>query len=97
MKRVEEYNKLLYGLILGILVPAITFFITWKITYDGSIIDYFRSFRQMERLAGLVSLSTIPDLLLFFIFIWLNMYRSARGVIFATFILAFLMLILKFS
>lgn len=96
MKKIEKFDKLVYGLILGIVIPTITFLITWKITYDGSLGEYFQSFRQMGRLAGLVSLSTVPNLLLFFVFIWLNIYRTARGVIFATLILAFLMLGLKF-
>jgi hypothetical protein len=47
-------------------------------------------------LSKVVSLAAIPNLLLFFLFIWTKRNFSARGVIFATLLLAFVMLILKF-
>jgi hypothetical protein len=43
-----------------------------------------------------LSLATVPNLLLFFLFIWTHRNFSARGVIFATLLMAFVMLVLKF-
>jgi hypothetical protein len=51
----------------------------------------------MGLLSKLLSLSAIPNLLLFFVFIWTNRPFSARGVIFATLVVALVMLVLKFS
>ncbi len=45
----------------------------------------------------MISLSVIPNLLLFFLFIWTNRTLSARGVIFATLLVAMVMLVLKFA
>lgn len=96
MKKTVKYDKLLYGFVPGIILPAIAFLLSWIILSDISLADYFHQFKVMDRLSSLISLSAIPNLLLFFVFIWLNMYRGAQGVIFATLILAFLMLIIKF-
>lgn len=96
MKVAAKYDQLVVGLIFGLLVPVITFFITWMVKSDDSLATYFRQFQQLNSLSSLISLSTLPNLLFFFVFIWLNMYRAARGVIFATLLLAFLMLIIKF-
>jgi len=95
MKVHAKLDKLEAGLILGILLPALAFIITWAIVSDASLGDYLNQFRQLGRVSSLISLSAIPNLLLFFIFIWLNKYRAARGVVFATLVLAMLMLILK--
>jgi hypothetical protein len=96
MKAATKYDQLVVGLISGILVPVITFFIAWMVISDIDFGTYFRQFHQLNMLSSLISLNALPNLLLFFIFIWLNMYRAARGVIFATFLLAFLMLIIKY-
>jgi hypothetical protein len=96
MKAVAKYDQVFVGLISGVLVPVIAFIIAWMVISDDSLAIYFRQFQQLNRLSSLISLSALPNLLIFFIFIWLNMYRAARGVIFATLLLAFLMLIIKY-
>lgn len=47
-------------------------------------------------LENLVSLSGIPNLALFFLFLNLQFYQSARGIILSTFILVLIVVILKF-
>jgi uncharacterized membrane protein SpoIIM required for sporulation len=96
MKRNKKYDQLLVGLVPGIVLPALTFILTWAIISSLSLSDYIDQFTKMGRVSSLISLSAIPNLLLFFIFIWLNYIRSARGVIFATLILAIFMLIVKY-
>lgn len=96
MKVVNQYDKLVFGLVPGILLPVLAFIVTWAVISDIPLGRYLDQFREMNRLSSLISLSAIPNLLLFFVFIWLNNYRSARGVIFATLILALVMLIVKF-
>ena len=95
MKKSNRLNTLGYGLVPGLILPVITFIISWLMTYDGSLGDYFHRFYEMNRLASILSLCSIPNLLLFFIFIWTNNYKSARGVIFATLILAFAVVLIK--
>ena len=96
MIRTKKFDSTPAGLIAGILVPVLTLLVLWLVSSDISLWDYLNSFYRLKSLAGLLSLCTIPNLLLFFIAIWTNRNRSARGVIIATFILAALMLIFKF-
>ena len=97
MKEDKRFNSIVMGLVLGIIIPVITLIIIWFVRYQGGFGSFLVDFQRMGTLPKLISLSVIPNLLLFFIFTWLNKSYSSKGVIFATFILAFVMLILKFA
>jgi hypothetical protein len=92
----KSLNTLLTGLVTGLLFPSLTLLVLWKVKSDLGLIEFLVQFQKLQMLSKLVSLSSIPNLLFFFLFIWTNRNFSARGVIFATLLLAFLMLILKF-
>ena len=96
MKTTEKYDRLAVGLVAGLLLPVLAFFVSWLILSDGPLSQYIERFQKLNRVSSLISLSALPNLLLFFLFLWKNMNQSARGVIFATLILAFAMLIVKF-
>jgi cytochrome bd-type quinol oxidase subunit 2 len=96
MKTADRYDRLAVGLAAGLLLPVLVFLVSGLILSEGSLSQYIERFQQLNRVSSLISLSAIPNLLLFFLFLWKNRYRSARGVIFATLILAFVMLIVKF-
>lgn len=91
----KKFDTLLTGLIPGLVLPVLTILGFWMVNSESSFVDFLVQFQQMAMLSKVVSLTAIPNLLLFFIFIWTNRNFSARGVIFATLILAFFMLILK--
>jgi len=93
----KRFNTLLTGLIPALLLPALTLVGFWILKSDRGFVDFLQQFQQMDMLSKVVSLAAIPNLLLFFIFIWTNRNFSARGVIFATLLLAFIMLILKIA
>jgi len=92
----KRYNSVLAGLVPGLLFPSLTLLVLWTVKSDLGLIEFLVQFQRLQMLSKLISLSAIPNLLLFFLFIWTNRNLSARGVIFATLLLAFLMLILKF-
>jgi len=92
----KKFNTLLTGLIPSLVLPALTLLLFWLIKSDRGFVDFLIYFQKMKMLSKVVSLAAIPNLLLFFLFIWTNRNFSARGVIFATLLLAFVMLILKF-
>jgi FlaA1/EpsC-like NDP-sugar epimerase len=92
----KRFNSLLAGLVPGILLPSLTMLVIWKVKSGLGLFEFLVQFQQLHMLSKLISLSVIPNLLLFFLFIWTNRNLSARGVIFATLLLAFVMLILKF-
>lgn len=91
----KKFNTLLTGLIPALVLPSLTLLVFWLIKSDRGFVDFLVYFQEMKMLSKVVSLTAIPNLLLFFLFIWTKRNFSARGVIFATFLLAFVMLILK--
>lgn len=93
----KKFNTLLTGLIPALVLPALTLLVFWLIKSDRGFVDFLVYFQEMKMLSKVVSLTAIPNLLLFFLFIWTKRNFSARGVIFATFLLAFVMLILKIA
>jgi len=87
---------MLTGLVPALVLPVLTLLGFWIVKSNQGFVDFLVQFQQMKMLSKVVSLTAIPNLLLFFFFIWTNRNFSARGVIFATLLLAFVMLILKF-
>ena len=85
------------GLAAGMLIPVITLLIFIHAAYDHLSIGEFIQFMiQRNKLSAMISLVILPDLLVFFIFVWLNYLYSARGVLAATIIFALLVVITKF-
>ena len=97
MKTEKRFDTLLTGLIPGILLPLATLVIIWILQSEEGLLDFLQKFQQRQILSKLVSLAALPNLILFFLFIWTDRTFSARGVIFATLVLAFVMLVLKFA
>ncbi len=99
-------NTFWFGFISGILVQLIAFYFVILVNKsilgytDRGVFDflaYFMNFDagRSEIIPKLLSLSVIPDLLLFFIFIWTDKMKSARGVIGSAFLLGIVIVILK--
>jgi hypothetical protein len=92
------YNSLKTGFILGIVIPVVSFLGFYLVRYrsipfsEFIIYVYFR-----DVLSSLISLNILPNLILFFIFIRMDYLFSARGVLFATFLFAGIVFIVKFS
>jgi hypothetical protein len=97
MKTERSLDSMAVGLTAGILLPALAIVGIWLVRYNGGMVEFLKSFQKMGILSKMISLATIPNLLLFFVCIWTNRSFSARGVIFATLIVAFVMLVLKLA
>ncbi len=100
-------DSFLFGLITGLIIQVLAFFLI--LFLNKSLIGYTERsvFEFLDYLMGfaegkshiipkLLSLAAISDLLLFFIYLWTNWLKSARGVIGSAFILGTLILLLKF-
>jgi hypothetical protein len=89
-------NNIWTGTALGIIAPFIVILIFFKVKFPqfdlGYIIDYSI---QMNALPKIISLCVIPNLGIFFLFMWKNLLHSARGIILATFIMTLFVLALK--
>ena len=92
----QKLNSLTLGLIVGIVGPILTLFVIYLITtQELSIREYINQLIFFKVYTHVISLSAIPNLLTFFIFIWLNELKSARGVLFSTILLALAVLGLR--
>lgn len=92
----KRFDSMLHGLIPGLLLPPLALVIFWWVKSDLGFWNFLVRFQFMGMLSKVLSVVTIPNLLLFFVFIWTHRNFSARGVIFATLLIAFVMLVLKF-
>ncbi|MBN2520018.1 MAG: hypothetical protein JXB17_05915 [Bacteroidales bacterium] len=92
----KRFNKIYIGLIPGLLLPVISIFGLYKFKFFFlSISEFYEQAKQMDILFKIISLGVVPNLLLFFLFIWKNYLYSARGVLMATFIYAFIVFAFK--
>ncbi len=95
MKKLK-FNAVYIGLIIGLLVTFVTLLCFYFFrNVEDSFITYLRVSYEYAILPKLISLAAISNALLFFIFIWTNRLRSARGVIFSLLICCICVLIIK--
>lgn len=91
-------DRFVLGLVLGLVFPALAFaliYIFWF--YDGMSFSQYVTYLGIHRatFAGVLSLSLIFNLPIFFMNIWSHRYFAARGVIMATFIYGIVIIYLK--
>ncbi|MFA5814931.1 MAG: hypothetical protein WC865_04860 [Bacteroidales bacterium] len=93
----DRLNKLWIGFAAGVIIPAIALTCYYFVRYsDLSLVDFFKVYKNLGILTHIISLSVLPDLLVFFLFIRQNMLKSARGVLLATFLFTFAVLCIRF-
>lgn len=83
----NQTKKLLKGTLFGALVPLIglSIFYFAKFT-DSSIMDYISAMQRQKIMAPVISISLVPNILLFFFFINRNRFKEGQGVILSMFI-----------
>ncbi len=83
------------GLLAGLLLPVIVMFVFYLFSFYGFTIEEFIHFLiKMEIASKFLVLAVISNLLVFFLFIRLNYFYSARGVVLATILFALFSMIL---
>lgn len=91
------YDKQNLGIILGFLSPIITLLVVYLQRYlNISVSNFLQEIISLRIYTQILALCIVPNLLLFFIFIWKDALKAARGVLIITFFYAFLVFILKF-
>jgi len=85
---IEEHSKfdsLWLGLTVGIVVPAIAFLMFYYSSFTKVSFNYFIHYSiQIGALINILTVSLIPDFLIFSLFIWRKHYASAKGVLIAS-------------
>ena len=90
-------NSIITGLISGLILPIFSLLIFWQLKYpEMKAVESLNFFFNLKILTHLISLCALPNLLIFFIFMWRNLLLSARGVIMATFFIVAIVLIVRF-
>jgi hypothetical protein len=97
MTTISKYNRLIVGLIPGIIVPIITLIIFFL--FKSGVSNFFDYVHFMIRLgvfSSILSLCPLPNLAVFFFFLNKSYYYSARGVILATFIWVLIVFVYRY-
>lgn len=83
----QKLDNIVFGLALGLLLPFVTMFGYYMFTYryQTSFTGFLEYFSHLHIIVAAMSLSVYAsNLPLFFGFIWGNMNKAARGVLFST-------------
>lgn len=91
-------NKLIIGLLVGIVVPIIMSLILYTALYRGDLafLPFLSEMVRMGSFGKLLSISVLPNLILFFIAINKERLLAARGIVTATLLYALVVIVFKF-
>jgi hypothetical protein len=89
---------MLIGLSIGLLLPLITSYIIFFVRFGDtlSLFDFIERLIKANGFTKLISISVIPNLLIFMLAINLNRLLAARGIVTATLIYAVTVIVLRF-
>lgn len=97
MVKKSRFDSLQLGVIMGLVVPAVGFLVFYMSNFSKVTFSYFVEYAtQIAAISKILSLSLLPNLLVFFLYIWKNYYLTARGILMSTFIWTFTIIIVKF-
>ncbi len=92
----RKFDKIWLGLIFGFVMPFVVMFLFYLSTYAYlTVPDFLRKMAFQAVLVKLLSLCAVVNLGTFFLFFQTKNDKAARGVILATLILAFVVMIVK--
>ena len=89
-----RFDKLGIGFAAGLIIPVLIFFVIFFMeNHEVTLPEYLKGLWQLRALIKLISLCVFGNLLLFWYFLRIKFELAARGVLGATFIYAFLVLL----
>ncbi len=92
----NRLDRLITGWLIGFIAPLIIFLIVFQVKYsEMEFTVYLRNVWQMKIFLKILSLCVFPNLGFFFLFYRIKYDMAARGVIMATFMYAFVVLVAK--
>lgn len=91
-----KFNNLFLGIGIGMFLPLFFLMCYWLWSYRFmSFVQFGRYLVMMKVFAPTLSLSVIPNLGVFFLFLNQERYKTSRGVIFSTILIGGLIMYLK--
>lgn len=92
----NKYDLFGIGMLAGMLLPLIIFIVVYFVSEQSvSLTAYLKSLWKLHALLKVGSLCVFANLSIFWIYLWLKYERAARGVLGATLLYAFVVLISK--
>jgi len=96
LRKRNPIDRLVVGFTIGLLVPAVFFLIVHQVKYGNiEFMIYIRKTWEMKIFLKILSVCVFPNLGFFLLFYRRKYDMAARGVILATFMYAFAVLIAK--
>ncbi len=93
----EKYDKLITGIVTGLLLPFMTGLIIYLFFHGNrSLTSYINRITDADIITHAVTLCVVPNLILFLVFNRLDMLRAARGVLGITIAWAVVVFAVKF-
>ena len=90
----NKYDKVGIGVLTGLIIPIVIFFIVYLVgENDMSFSNYISGMWRMQALVKIGSLCVFTNVAAFWIFLRLKYEKAARGVLGATILYAFVVLI----
>jgi len=92
--KTNRFDNISIGFLIGVVLPVVVFFVVYLIgKNDISVAEYIKSLKQLNVLIKLGSLCVFLNSAVFMGFIKLKFEKTARGILGATIIYAFAILI----
>ncbi|HEY3370343.1 MAG TPA: hypothetical protein VGK10_05805 [Prolixibacteraceae bacterium] len=92
----NRFDRILIGWLIGTILPLIIFLITYEVKYSElEFLAFLRNMWRMKIFLKLLSICVFPNLGFFLLFYRLKYDMATRGVLMATFMYAFVVLIAK--
>ncbi|MET2986262.1 hypothetical protein [Aureibaculum conchae] len=89
-------KEILIGFLVGIAATAAGFYLYVEYALEGTFEESLAVLKENSLYGQVLSIAAIPNLIAFFIFIKKKQDYRARGVLIATLVIAFLILIAQF-
>ena len=97
-KKMAKADQLWVGIVAAIVIPIVTLTITYFYTFTNYTVDeFFRFLITFRVMTKLFSLCVLPNLGLFFLFLWPEFNKAAKGVVTSTFLVAIVIVIIQIS
>ena len=96
-RKQNQVDRILTGWLLGTIVPLVIFMIAYQVKYSGmGFFVYLKNLWYMGVFLKILSVCVFSNLGFFLLFYRKKYDMAARGILMATFMYAFLVLIAKF-
>lgn len=85
----------LKGTLVGVIAPLVAFVVYVAFYLEADVLQTFNKLVEINKIAHVISLSVLINLLIFFMHLRTNREMSAKGILLATLLYAFVVMIMK--